>query len=158
MWILAPKLPNSDLQIAVRFGVDFFLLFFLKGKNARKKVHQKIHGKIHPGMCSEKFPSDFCKSLFLIVTRNESPEGFQEFRAITITEIHCVQIWNVMMSKMVHKKIRGSNVWLIARFPCNLLWDQDIALESQLECVTEGSAITDTNCWAILFGILTSNL
>ena len=37
VWILAPKLPNSDLKIAVDFFlVDFLLLFFPKEKQARK--------------------------------------------------------------------------------------------------------------------------
>ena len=35
VWILPPKLPNSDLKIAVDFWVDFFLLFFPR-KRARK--------------------------------------------------------------------------------------------------------------------------
>ena len=68
VWILAPKLPNSDLKIAVDFWVDFFLCFF-QGKRP-EKIHKKIHGKIHPGICSEKFPSDFCRSLFLIIFGN----------------------------------------------------------------------------------------
>ena len=63
VWILAPKLPKSDLKIAVDFWVDFFLLFFPR-KKARKNP-PKIHGKIHPGTRSEKFPSDFCRSLLL---------------------------------------------------------------------------------------------
>ena len=36
VWILAPKLPNSDLKIAVDFGVDFFLLVFWPGKSTKK--------------------------------------------------------------------------------------------------------------------------
>ena len=35
VWILAAKLPNSDLKFAVDFLVDFFLLFFPR-KKARK--------------------------------------------------------------------------------------------------------------------------
>ena len=64
VWILAPKLPNSDLKIAVDFWVVFFLLFFPR-KRARKNPPKKNHGKIHPGIRSEKFPSDFCRSLLL---------------------------------------------------------------------------------------------
>ena len=63
VWILALKLPNSDLKIAVDFWVDFSSCFS-QGKRP-EKIHQKIHGKIHPGIRSEKFPSDFCRSLFL---------------------------------------------------------------------------------------------
>ena len=59
MWILAAKLPNSDLKFAVDFGVDFIILFF-----PRKKA-PKIPRKSHPGIWSAKFPSDFCRSLFL---------------------------------------------------------------------------------------------
>ena len=64
VWILAAKLPNSDLKIAVDFWVDFFLLFFPR-KKAQNNPPQIIHGKIHPGIRSEKFPSDFCRSLLL---------------------------------------------------------------------------------------------
>ena len=39
--------------------------FFFQGKRP-EKIHQKIPHKIHPGLCSEKFPSDFCRSLFLM--------------------------------------------------------------------------------------------
>ena len=66
MWILAAKLPNSDLNFAVDFLVDFFLLFFSKEKGP-KKIHQKIPRKIHPGLCPEKFPSDFCRSLIFLI-------------------------------------------------------------------------------------------
>ena len=45
VWILAPKLPNSDLKIAVDFWVDFVLLFFSKEKgpkNSTKKSTAKF--------------------------------------------------------------------------------------------------------------------
>ena len=64
VWILAAKLPNSDLNFAVDFLVDFSSYFFQRKRP--EKIHQKIARKIHPGLCSEKFPSDFCRSLFLI--------------------------------------------------------------------------------------------
>ena len=64
VWILAAKLPNSDLNFAVIFGW-FFSSYVFQGKRP-EKIHQKIPRKIHPGLCSEKFPSDFCRSLFLI--------------------------------------------------------------------------------------------
>ena len=60
MWILAAKLPNSDLNFAVDFLVDFFLL-----SSPRKSTKKNPQKKIHPELCSEKFPSDFCRSLFL---------------------------------------------------------------------------------------------
>ena len=54
VWILAAKLPNSDLNF-VDFGVDFLL--FLSRKWPRK-IHQKIPRKLHPGVCPEMFPSN----------------------------------------------------------------------------------------------------
>ena len=63
MWILAAKLPNSDLKFVVDFWVDFSSCF-LPRKKARKHP-QKIPREIHLGLCSEKFPSHFCRSLFL---------------------------------------------------------------------------------------------
>ena len=72
VWILAAKLLNSDLNFAVDFWVDFLLLFF-----PRKKAQNnppKIPRKIHPGLCSEKFPSDFCRSLFLTFWPQKSPQ------------------------------------------------------------------------------------
>ena len=65
VWILAPKRPNPDLKIAVDFWVDFILLFF-PWKKARK-IHQKILRKLHLRLCSDKFPSDFCRSLSLTI-------------------------------------------------------------------------------------------
>ena len=65
VWILAAKLPNSDLNFAVDFLVDFSS-FFCQGKRP-EKIHQKIPRKLHPALCSEKFPSDFCRSLFLTI-------------------------------------------------------------------------------------------
>ena len=44
------------------FGWVFSSLFF-QGKG-HKKFHQNIPCKIHAESCSEKFPSDFCRSLF----------------------------------------------------------------------------------------------
>ena len=61
--MLAAKLPNSDLNFAVDFLVDFPLFVILR-KKARKNP-PKIPRKIHPGLCPEKFPSDFCRSLLL---------------------------------------------------------------------------------------------
>ena len=48
------------------FG-GFFPPVLCPRKKARKNPQKKIHSKIHPGLCSEKFPSDFCRSLFLII-------------------------------------------------------------------------------------------
>ena len=74
-WILAPKLPDSDLKIAVDFGVDFFLLFF-QGKGPEKS-HQKFPRKIHLELCSENFLSDFCRSLLLTIFHSEVPKPIQ---------------------------------------------------------------------------------
>ena len=60
VWILAAKLPNSDLKFAVDYWVDF------SKKKRPPKIHWKSPHKIHLGICSEKFPSDFCRGLFLI--------------------------------------------------------------------------------------------
>ena len=67
VWVLAAKLPNSGVNFAVDFWVDFILLFFPK-ENFKKapKIHKKKSPeKIHPGLCSEKFASDVCRSLLL---------------------------------------------------------------------------------------------
>ena len=52
--------------------MDFSSCFF-QGKRP-EKVHQRIPCEIHPGLCSEKFPSNFCRSLFLI------SEGLDQWR------------------------------------------------------------------------------
>ena len=65
VWILAAKLPNSDLNFAVDFGVDFFFPSASRRKMPPSKNPPKIPHKIHPGICPEKFPSDFCRSLLL---------------------------------------------------------------------------------------------
>ena len=44
--------------------MDLFVLFFCQHKGP-KKSKPKIPRKIHPGLCAEKFLSDFCSSLFL---------------------------------------------------------------------------------------------
>ena len=44
----------------------FFPPVFFQGKTP-EKIHQILR-KIHPGLGSEKFPSDFCRSLFLTKT------------------------------------------------------------------------------------------
>ena len=72
VWILVAKLPNSDLDFAVEFFCGFFPPVLCPRKKARRrkkarKIHQKIPRKFHPGLCSEKFPSNFCISLFLRV-------------------------------------------------------------------------------------------
>ena len=54
VWILAAKLPNSDLNFAVDFLVDFFLLFFPR-KKARKNP-PKNPPQNSPGTLFGKFP------------------------------------------------------------------------------------------------------
>ena len=63
MWVLAAKLPNSDLNFAVDFWGDFFS-YFIQGKRP-KKIHKRIHREIHQKVSREKFPLDFCRSLLL---------------------------------------------------------------------------------------------
>ena len=69
VWILAAKLPNSDLNFAMWFflGVDFFFLFSLQGKTApsKKNPRQKNLPQNSPRIWSEKLPSDFRRSVFL---------------------------------------------------------------------------------------------
>ena len=57
VWILAPKLPNSDLKIAVDFWVDFFLLFFPR-KKARKNPPKNLPQN-SPGTLFRKIPLGF---------------------------------------------------------------------------------------------------
>ena len=57
MWILAPKLPNSDLKIAVDFWVDFFLLFFPRKK--AQKNPPKNPRQNSPGNSVGKIPLGF---------------------------------------------------------------------------------------------------
>ena len=66
VWILAAKLPNSDLNFAVDFWVDFSTCCFPREK--AQKIHQKISCKFHLGPCPENSPriyapSDLCRSL-----------------------------------------------------------------------------------------------
>ena len=64
VWILAPKLPNSDLKIAVDFWVDFFLLFFSKEKGP-KKSKKKNPRQNSPGNSFGKIPLGFLQKPFL---------------------------------------------------------------------------------------------
>ena len=70
MWIWTPKLPNSDLKIAVDFDCSGFWGGFFPLVFFSKKKPEKIHHEIQLGLCSEKFPSDFCRSLFLNMSRD----------------------------------------------------------------------------------------
>ena len=62
VWTLAAKLPNSYLNFAVDFGVGF--CSFFPRKRARKHP-QKNPSQSSPDIFGEKFPSGFCRSLFL---------------------------------------------------------------------------------------------
>ena len=66
VWILATKLPNSDLNFAVDFLVDFFLLFFQgkrPAKNPPKNPPQNsprtLFGKIPLGFLQKPFLDKF---------------------------------------------------------------------------------------------------
>ena len=63
MWILAAKLPNSDLNFAVDFSVDFFVLFFPR-KKARKNP-PKNPPQNSPGTLFGKIPLGFLQKPFL---------------------------------------------------------------------------------------------
>ena len=62
MWILAAKLPNSDLNFAVDFWVDLFLVLFARKKarnNPQKspplKSSRTLFGKILLGFLQKPF-------------------------------------------------------------------------------------------------------
>ena len=56
--------PKFRFEFCGGFFGGFFPPIFSKEKG-QKKSTKKSPRKIHPGLCSEKFPSDFCRSLFL---------------------------------------------------------------------------------------------
>ena len=65
VWILAAKLPNSDLNFAVLFWGGFFL-FFLPTEEGPTKIRQRMPQQNHPEHCLEKSPSNLCRNLVLI--------------------------------------------------------------------------------------------
>ena len=58
MWILAAKLPNTDVKFAADFGVDLFPLVFLQAKTP-EKIHPKNPSQDSPGTLFEKIPLGF---------------------------------------------------------------------------------------------------
>ena len=62
VWILAAKLPILIWNLPWILRWIFFLRFFQE-KGPKKSTKKKT--LIHLGICSEKFTSDFCRSLFL---------------------------------------------------------------------------------------------
>ena len=63
-WVLAAKLPSSDLNYAVDLGADLFFLFIYK-ERARKKSTKK-NLQFSQGNLFEKFPlSNFSRNPFL---------------------------------------------------------------------------------------------
>ena len=76
VWILVAKLPNSHLNFAVDFLVDFSSLLFPKKK--AQKNPPKNPRKIHLGLCSDKFPADFCRSLFSINRKPRNPGNWRK--------------------------------------------------------------------------------
>ena len=73
VWILAAKVPNSDLNFAVDFLVDFFLLFF-QGKRPEKNP-PKNPPQNSPGTLFGKIPLGFLQKPFLEKIRAENPCG-----------------------------------------------------------------------------------
>ena len=74
-YILAVRIlaANSDLNFAADFGVNFFLLFFpWKKKEAPQKIAKQIPQKIHLEICSDKFPSHFCRSFLQVFSLSKS--------------------------------------------------------------------------------------
>ena len=91
VWILAAKLPNSDLNFAVDFWSIFSSCFF-QGERP-EKIHQKIPLKIHPGLNWEKFPSDFCRSLFLTVLSKQCCARFPKIRLQKLSSDFCRNVF-----------------------------------------------------------------
>ena len=71
--------PKFRFEFCCGFWGGYFPPLFSKEKGP-KKIHQKIPRKIHQEMCSEKFPSDFCRSLFLSLSR------FQGLKFVAMSE------------------------------------------------------------------------
>ena len=60
MWILAPKLPNSDLNFAVDFWVNFSLLFYSRKKlSVPKTLRLKTQKRCDFYSAAQKNASDF---------------------------------------------------------------------------------------------------
>ena len=59
------KTPKFRFEFCCGFLVDFFLIFF------PRKMARTNPPKNSPGLCSGKFPSDFCRGLFLTSARGE---------------------------------------------------------------------------------------
>ena len=64
VWILAAKLPNSDLNFAVDFLVDFFPPIFSKEKGPKKST-KKNPPQNSPGTLFGKIPLGFLQRPFL---------------------------------------------------------------------------------------------
>ena len=65
-----PDAPKFRFENCCGFLGGFFLLIFFQVKRP-EKVHQKIPRRIHPGLCSDKFPSDFCRILCLRISHHD---------------------------------------------------------------------------------------
>ena len=73
--------------------LGIFSSCFFQGKRP-EKIHQKIPRKNHQGLCSEKFPSDFCRSLLLSVLKPTNEWGCDSSCA------RCLKRWsNCAMSR-----------------------------------------------------------
>ena len=60
--------PKFRFEFCCGFLGGFFPSDFFTKERPPKKIHRKIHCKIHPEICANKFPSDFCRSLFLTMS------------------------------------------------------------------------------------------
>ena len=76
MWILAAKLPNSDLNSAVDFLVDFFLLFFPRKK--ARKTPPKNPPQNSPRTLFGKIPLGFLQKPFLDIIRTPTWQSTSE--------------------------------------------------------------------------------
>ena len=63
--------PKLRFEFCGGFWGGYFSSFFSKAKAPQKSIHQKLPRKMHPKIWSEKFPSDFFRSL--LSTNRPSP-------------------------------------------------------------------------------------
>ena len=100
--ILAVWISAAKLNFAVEFWVDFFLLFFLS-KKARKNPPKNLPQN-SPGICSGKFPLDFCRGRFLTDSFGNPATHF-----LKKTSRRCVH--SVAGSRLSHVGKFSSSVW-----------------------------------------------
>ena len=122
MWILAAKLPNSDLNFAVDFLVDFFLLFFPR-KKARKNPPKNppqnspgtLFGKIPLGFLQRPFLDKFTRTIWGKIHRFLLLSGSGNRSATTIHHLSHSFCTNVQLPLCVRRA--PSNLEKVAKNP-----------------------------------------